>query len=130
MTQATVSKRAQSFQGMQSLKVQAVIGLLCVGVFAVWSQAGAAMYGWLVGMINVLMLVGTFRKADQKAAENPKSGVQVLYLSAVIRFILLAVLFVLGLQVLSLNPMPVVLTFVVMQVGQMVNLKGKQRLTD
>jgi ATP synthase protein I len=48
----------------------------------------------------------------------------------VVRVILLAVLFVLGLQLFELAPLPVVLTFVVMQVGQVFNLKGKQRLTD
>ncbi|WP_019895231.1 ATP synthase subunit I [Hydrogenovibrio halophilus] len=111
-------------------KAQLVLGLLAVFVFAFWSLALDALYGLAIGLVNVAMLSWTFQKANAKAVENPKSGIQILYLSAVIRFVLLAVLFVLGLQAFELNPMPVVLTFVVMQIGQMLNLKGKQRLTD
>jgi ATP synthase protein I len=76
------------------------------------------------------MLGFTFRTANNRAAEDPKQGVLILYMSAVIRFILLAVLFVIGLAWLKLDPMAVVLTFVVMQAGQMFNLQGKRRLTD
>jgi ATP synthase protein I len=111
-------------------KAQVVLGLLAVFAFAFWSLALDALYGLAIGLVNVAMLSWTFQKANVKAVESPKSGIQILYLSAVIRFVLLAVLFVLGLQAFELNPMPVVLTFVVMQIGQMLNLKGKQRLTD
>jgi ATP synthase protein I len=114
----------------QPLKIQAAIGLVAVAVFALQDQLWAAAYGFLIGVMNVLMLGVTFKKADDKAAEDPKTGILVLYLSAVIRFILLAVLFVLGLALLKLEPMAVVLTFVAMQIGQMFNLKGKRRLTD
>lgn len=80
--------------------------------------------------MNVLMLSFTFRKANKRAEDDAKAGILILYMSAVIRFVLLAVLFVLGLQVFGFEPMPVVLTFVIMQIGQVFNLKGKQRLTD
>lgn len=111
-------------------QIQTIIGVIMVGVFATQSMALDAIYGFMIGMVNVFMLGMTFRKANLKAQQDPKQGIQILYLSAVIRFILLAVLFVLGLQAFGLNPMPVVLTFVTMQLAQVFNLKGKQRLTD
>lgn len=112
------------------LKIQGLIGLVVVALFATQGQWLDSLYGLFIGVINVLMLGVTFNKANDKAKQDPKTGIQILYLSAVIRFILLAVLFVLGLQAFGLNPAPVVLTFVAMQIGQVFNLKGKQRLTD
>ncbi|MEA1988303.1 MAG: ATP synthase subunit I [Pseudomonadota bacterium] len=114
----------------KSFKVQGLIGLIMVAIFATQSQAMGAGYGFFIGIMNVIMLSFTFRKANQRAEDDAKAGILILYMSAVIRFILLAVLFVLGLQVFGFEAMPVVLTFVVMQIGQVFNLKGKQRLTD
>ena len=112
-------------------KIQIAIGLVAVAVYAVLGQAVGAGYGFFVGMMNVLMLSFTFSKATSRAEEDPKSGILILYMSAVIRFVLLAVLFVLGLSFLDESQaFPVVLTFVLMQLGQLFNLKGKRRLTD
>ena len=113
-----------------TLKIQGILGLVMVIIFATQGAVWAAVYGLFIGLFNAVLLGITFKKANEKSAENPKSGILVLYLSAVIRFILLAVLFILGLQLFKLDPLAVVLTFVVMQVGQVFNLKGKQRLTD
>jgi len=113
-----------------SLKVQAVIGFIAVVVFAFQGLLVSALYGFLIGILNILMLGLTFKKANNKASESPQTGIMILYMSAVVRFVLLAVLFVLGLSLLSLEPVSVVLTFVLMQVGQVFNLAGKRRLTD
>lgn len=125
-----------------TLKIQGTIGLLMVVVFTVLEFTGllesnnahglgwAAAYGLFIGIVNLVLLAITFKKANDKSAKNPKAGILVLYLSAVLRFILLAVLFILGLQLLKLSALAVVLTFVVMQIAQVFNLKGKQRLTD
>lgn len=115
---------------IQPLKIQGIIGIIAVIGFATQGLAWAAAYGFFVGIMNVIMLSTTFKKANDKAAEDPKVGILVLYMSAVVRFVLLAVLFVLGLALFKFEPMPVVLTFVFMQIGQMFNLKGKRRLTD
>ncbi len=114
----------------QAFRIQGVIGVVAVAIFATQGQWLEAIYGFLIGMANLLILVNSFARADRKAEHDPKQGIQVLYLSAVIRFSLLAVLFVLGLQAFEFAPMPVVLTFVAMQLAQVFNLKGKQRLTD
>ena len=114
----------------QPLKIQGAIGLLALIIFATQGLALSSAYGFFIGVVNVLMLGMTFKKANDKAEEDPKTGILILYMSAVIRFVLLAVLFILGLSLFKFEPMPVVLTFVVMQIGQMFNLKGKRRLTD
>jgi len=139
LIQEKQSQRNQKRQSMtkfqdtsltKSLKIQVIIGLIGVLVFGVYGQWLDAIYGFFIGLVNVLILAISFARANRKAEQDPKGGIQILYLSAVMRFILLAVLFVLGLQAFGLAPMPVVLTFVVMQLAQVFNLKGKQRLTD
>jgi ATP synthase protein I len=115
----------------RSLKIQVLIGLVMVAGYAIQGQAVAAAYGFFIGLVNLWMLSFTFNKANKRAAEDPKAGILILYLSAVIRFVLLAVLFVLGLSFLDESQaLPVVLTFVVMQLGKLFDLKGKRRLTD
>jgi len=115
----------------RSVKIQLLIGFIAVGIYSLYGQTVAAAYGMFIGLVNVLMLSYTFTKANDRAAEDPKSGILILYMSAVIRFVLLAVLFVLGLSFLDQSQaFPVVLTFVLMQLGKLFDLKGKRRLTD
>lgn len=112
-------------------KVQGIIGIIVVAFYATQGHVVASAYGFLIGLVNVLMLQYTFTKANKRAAEDPKAGMLILYMSAVIRFVLLAVLFVLGLSILDqTEAFPVIITFVLMQIGQLFNLKGKRRLTD
>jgi len=114
-----------------SLKIQGLIGLIAVAFYATQGQLVASGYGFFIGLVNVFMLQYTFAKANKRAAEDPKAGMTILYMSAVIRFVLLAVLFVLGLSLLDQSEaFPVIITFVLMQIGQLFNLKGKRRLTD
>ncbi len=114
----------------KALTLQLGAGLLAVVGFGVMGQGLPALYGWGLGVANALMLRQGFRLADRRAADDPRAGMTVLYMSAAIRFILLAVFFGLGLAWLDLDPMPMVLTFVVMQLASVFNLSGKRRLTD
>ncbi|WP_168188962.1 ATP synthase subunit I [Thiomicrorhabdus sediminis] len=115
----------------KAVKIQVVIGLLAVMVYSLLGHAVGAAYGMFIGLVNLWMLNYTFEKANKRAEEDPKSGILILYMSAVIRFVLLAVLFVLGLSFLDESQaLPVVLTFVVMQLAKLFDLKGKRRLTD
>ncbi len=115
---------------IRPLKIQGLIGLVCVIVFASQGSLESALYGFAIGLVNVLVLGLSFQKANSASEEDPKKGILILYMSAVGRFILLAVLFIFGLSFLKFGAMPVVLTFVLMQLGQIFNLKGKRRLTD
>jgi ATP synthase protein I len=92
----------------------------------------SALYGYFVGLVVLMMLVFAMKRADSAANEDPKRAMLILYLAAVIRFVILAVLFIVGMShsALALDPLAVVLPFIVMQVSQAFNLKGKKRLTD
>ncbi|WP_245534957.1 ATP synthase subunit I [Thiomicrospira cyclica] len=114
----------------KSLLIQLGIGVVVVLIFAFWDQAGSAIYGMLIGLANVLMLTTTFRIANKRSETDPKIGMLVLYMSAVIRFVLLAALFIIGLALFKFEALPVVITFIAMTIGQIFNLAGKRRLTD
>lgn len=109
-----------------------IFGGLALVMFGVLSPMNvpSSAYGLMLGLVNVALLVYTVRVADQRAAIDPKQSMWILYVSAAIRFVLLAVLFVVGISTLALNPMPLVLTFVAMQLAQAMTLRGKKRLTD
>lgn len=116
----------------RSLKIQIFIGLVMVVIYSVYDQTVAAAYGMFIGLVNVFLLNLTFNKANKRAAEDPKSGILILYMSAVIRFVLLAVLFILGPSLLfdREDTFAMVITFVLMVIGKVFDLKGKRRLTD
>ncbi|HID00331.1 MAG TPA: ATP synthase subunit I [Piscirickettsiaceae bacterium] len=111
--------------------LQGGLGLLAVvGFGMIQGEWLSALFGFGIGVANLAMLSVGFRLANERAKEDPKAGMTVLYISAVIRFILLAVFFALGMALVGLAPMPMVLTFVVMQLGNLFSLQGKRRLTD
>lgn len=105
------------------------LALVAFGVFAPMSVPASA-YGLVLGLINVGLLAFTVRMADVRAVTEPQQSMWILYVSAALRFVLLAVLFIVGISGVGLEPMPMVLTFVAMQLAQVMTLRGKKRLTD
>lgn len=105
------------------------VALAAFGLFAPMSVPDSA-YGLLLGLLNVALLALTVRVADARAVTAPQQSMWILYASAALRFILLGVLFIVGISGLGLDPMPLVLTFVAMQLAQVMALRGKKRLTD
>jgi len=103
--------------------------LVAFGVFSPLNVPASA-YGLILGLINVGLLALTVRIADVRAITEPQQSMWILYASAVIRFALLVVLFIVGISGIGLDPMPLVLTFVAMQLAQIMALRGKKRLTD
>ena len=120
-------------QRQKTLKIQAIAGFVVV-VGYLFTQDFALIqsvfFGYVVGLLSVLMLVAGVRMADQKSETDPKQGMLILYASAVLRFVFVAVLFIIGLSWLNFDPLAVVAPFIVMQISQIFNLRGKQRLTD
>jgi ATP synthase protein I len=90
----------------------------------------ASFYGLSLGLVNVGLLAVTVRIADVRALTQPRQSMWILYVSAALRFMLLGALFVVGIGGLDLAPMPMVLTFVAMQLAQVMSLRSKKRLTD
>lgn len=105
------------------------LALIAFGVFAPMNVPASA-YGLMLGLMNVGLLVLTVRMADVRAVTEPQQSMWILYASAAIRFVLLGVLFIVGISGAGLEPMPMVLTFVAMQLAQVMTLRGKKRLTD
>jgi ATP synthase protein I len=105
------------------------LALLSFGIFSPISVPASA-YGLMLGLLNVGFLVVTMRIADARAVIDPRQSMWILYVSAAIRFVALAVCFVVGIQGVGLDPMPLVLTFIAMQFAQVMALRGKKRLTD
>lgn len=105
------------------------IALVAFGVLAPMAVPASA-YGLMLGLVNVGLLLLTVRIADARALAAPQQSMMILYASAAVRFVLLGVLFVVGISAVGLDPMPMVLTFVAMQFAQVMTLRGKKRLTD
>lgn len=105
------------------------LALIAFGVFSPMAVPSSG-YGLLMGLLNVGLLALTVRVADKCAESSPQQSMWILYVSAALRFMLLGVLFIVGISGFSLEPMPMVLTFVAMQLAQVMALRGKKRLTD
>ena len=73
----------------------------------------AALYGGFVSLFVSWALGISVIKATKLAQDDPKTAMGILYGSAVLRFILVLLLFGLGMGALGFNPIPLVLTAVV-----------------
>ncbi len=122
-----------NIQRQKTFKTQAIAGVLVVAAYTFFQDAHlmqSVVYGYALGLASVLLLVMGVKIADKKSESDPKQGMLVLYASAVLRFVFVAVLFIIGLSWLNFDPLAVVAPFIVMQISQIFNLRGKQRLTD
>ena len=72
------------------------------------NHAYAAIYGGVLSIVVSLTLSIAVVKATTKAKDDPKTAMGILYVSAVIRFILVLVLFALGIGAFGFNPIPLV----------------------
>lgn len=88
------------------------------------------VFGVAVYVVNAVLLELSARKADRMAETDAKRGVLVLYVSAVLRFVLVGLVLLLGMWQWSLQPEPMVIGFALMTLQQFVGLLGKKRLTD
>ncbi|CAA6810798.1 MAG: Unknown protein [uncultured Thiotrichaceae bacterium] len=102
------SKAARKYQLILMLVIVAIL-------FAMQKSehAYAAAYGGLVSLFLTWTISWSMRKANEIAKTDPKRGMGVLYLSAVIRFFLFLGLFALGIGLLKLAPLAVVATAIV-----------------
>ena len=96
----------------KSIKYQIIVTVLVALAFALGFQnithAIAALYGGAVSLILSWTLGWALMKASQIAKTDPKKGIMVVYISAVIRFVLIIGFFAIGIGALGLNPIPLV----------------------
>ncbi|MCK5810987.1 MAG: ATP synthase subunit I [Cocleimonas sp.] len=111
------AKRSRNYQ----LVIIAVIAVL----FSLRDpmHGAAALYGGFVSLFVSWTLGLGVIKATEIAKNDPKTAVGILYGSAVLRFVLVLVLFGIGMGTLGFNPIPLVLTAVVAWVAGVVALR-------
>jgi ATP synthase protein I len=93
-------------------KAQLLVIFVIALLFAIRdiNHAGAAIYGGVLSLVVSLTLSFAVLKATDVSKSDPKTAMGILYVSAVIRFILILVLFAIGIGWLGFNPIPLVVT--------------------
>jgi len=98
--------------------LQLGVGLAVAAVYLLkdgsW-EAMSAFYGGLVSVISATMLSRGISRAGKEAEHSAKTSQVILYLGAVVRFVLVLVLFGIGLGVLKLAPLALIAGFVITQ---------------
>lgn len=101
--------------------------LIATAVLAVaWGVLGhyfdglAVLYGGLVSMVLAWLHKRGVRKAEARSLTDPKGSMLVLYVGAVVRFVLLIGLLGAGMGLLKLPALPLFTGFVLAQLGFLV----------
>ena len=91
-------------------KAQLLVILVIALLFGIRdiNHAGAAIYGGMLSLVVSLTLSFAVLKATEISKKDPRTAMGILYLSAVIRFILIIVLFAVGMGWLGFNPIPLI----------------------
>ncbi|MEW6765883.1 MAG: ATP synthase subunit I [Pseudomonadota bacterium] len=97
----------------------AVLALLW-GILGHYLDGLAVVYGGLVSMLMAWLHKRGVRKAEDKALTDPKNSMLVLYVGAVVRFLLLIVALGVGMGLLKLPALPLFAGFVLAQLGFLV----------
>lgn len=111
---------------VELLARQLMVGQLVVTLLlaAVWGMLGhyfdglAVVYGGFVSMLLAWLHKRGVRKAEERAASDPKGSMLVLYVGAVVRFLLLIAMLAIGMK--FLHPWPLFAGFVLAQLGFLV----------
>lgn len=108
------------------LRAQLVLTLLAAGGFLLWMDgwhALSALCGGLVSLSLVLVLRRGVRRASEVAIHDKKKGMAILYIGAVQRFVLILVLFALGLGALRLDPLAMFAGFALAQASNLISAR-------
>ncbi len=98
--------------------LQLGIGLVIAAGFFLKEGSWAAIsafYGGLVSVASTTMLSRGISRAGREAEKSAQTSQVILYLGAVVRFVLVLVLFGIGLGALKLAALPVIMGFVITQ---------------
>lgn len=113
---------------VELLARQLMVGQLVVTLLLalVWGVLGhyfdglAVVYGGFVSMLLAWLHKRGVRKAEERAASDPKGSMLVLYVGAVVRFLLLIGTLAVGMGLLKLPALPLFAGFVLAQLGFLV----------
>ena len=88
-------------------------------------QAGSAAFGGAIAGVNRLLLGWRRYRADHGRAQSAGESMRLLYRTALERFVLVGVLFALGLGVWQLDPLALLTGFIVGQMALVFTGTGK-----
>ncbi|MFW6341654.1 MAG: ATP synthase subunit I [Halothiobacillaceae bacterium] len=120
-------------RGPRILLAQLLVLALAAGAGVVWwdgARALAAAAGGAVSVLLLWMLRVTMQKAAETAAEDPQGSSIRLYVGAGVRFVLLLVLFAIGLGLLGLDPVGMIAGYAVVQAAGVLAAQGNLRRSD
>ncbi len=106
----------------------ALVAVTSIVFFTIYGgfQAGSVWFGGLTALLNIGWLLWRRHGADAGRALSAGQSLRLLYRSALERFLLVALLFALGLGVLKLDPLALLTGFVVGQLALVfLEMKGK-----
>jgi len=90
------------------------------GLLGHYSEGLAVVYGGLVSMFLAWLHKRGVRKAEARSLADPKGSMLVLYVGAVVRFVLLIGLLGAGMGMMKLPALPLFTGFVLAQLGFLV----------
>jgi ATP synthase protein I len=110
---------------------QLIAGLIVAVVFYIYKDAlsaVSAIFGAFTSVISAFLLSSGVKKAEKQAIDSPGKSMGVLYFGAVQRFILVVVLFIVGIKIFDLDPVAIGLGFVFAQLGFVFLFKGLSKV--
>ena len=90
-----------------------------------WS-ALSAYYGGLTSVVLALLSIRGFKRANEIALSEPKKSMMILYIGAVQRFVAVLVLLGLGLGLFRLEPLAVLIGFVLAQASYLMGVRDRK----
>lgn len=109
------------------LSIQTILVALAVATFLVLGSppaAASALYGGVIALLSATLLGHGVQRAAETAQAAPEIGMRALYFGAVLRFVLVLVLFGVGMGLLRLAPLPLIAGFAVAQLAFLINGLG------
>lgn len=118
--------RALAERRRKVISYQIIIGLGVAAVFyglqGVWG-AKSALYGAAVNLFMTYLLGRGVARAGHVALQSARSGMVILFIGVVQRFIFVLVLFGVGFAVLKLDPLAAIVGFGLVQLGYLISLR-------
>lgn len=109
------------------LIAQLIAGCIAAIGFLLYSGAWhglSALAGGGVSISLLLLLRRGVKRAGEMAQHDQKKGMIILYMGAAQRFLLILVLFALGLGVAGLDPLAMFVGFFLAQLSNLTNVRG------
>lgn len=119
-------------QQIKTIFIQLAVGIVCAVFLLMLTNAHylAPVFSILTGLVYTLLLAVGVNISNKVSAYNHSMGMAVLAVSAVFRFILIGIMFIIVMNYWGKYPLEVILPFVVMLISPFFLLIGKKRLTD